>query len=252
MLVILPPSETKVSGGGTGTSLDLGGLSHPALNTVRESLLGDLASMASDPDKALKALGLGPKGGPEVMRNLHVLSSPTMSALNRYTGVLYDALDYRGLSVSARQWVNKNVGVFSALFGLLGAEDLIPAYRLSWNSTLPSGKPQKAWATVQDAMWSEVNGFILDLRSEGYRGLAPVPSARGVFINFLKPGPSGSRVSLGHANKGTKGRFVHDLATSGASISSLDELVSWGLSEGYVFDARSHRDGRIDLVITDK
>ncbi len=250
MLVLLPPSETKVSGGEPGTSLDVDRLSFPAQNPLRRELLGRVVELSLDEDAALRALKLGPKGAPEVQRNREVLSSPVMPALERYTGVLFDHLDAASLGGEATQWVRNSVAIGSALFGLIRASDPIPAYRLSHDSKASGGPLAHQWAEVATQVWSEVPGFVLDLRSEGYRKLAPVPQDRGVFVVLVKDGPVGSRKALGHANKPVKGALVRELARSGASLDSVADVVSWGEAHGYFFDPASLREGSIDLVIS--
>ena len=250
MLVLLPPSETKVSGGEPGTSLDVDRLSFPTQNPLRRELLGRVVELSLDEDAALRALKLGPKGAPEVQRNREVLSSPVMPALKRYTGVLFDHLDAASLDGEATQWVLNSVAIGSALFGLIRASDPIPAYRLSHDSKVSGGPLARQWAEVAAQVWSEVPGFVLDLRSEGYRKLSPVPQDRGVFVVLVKDGPVGSRKALGHANKPVKGALVRELARSGASLDSVDDVVSWGEAHGYFFDPASLREGSIDLVIS--
>ena len=250
MLVLLPPSETKTAGGKPGSSLDIGQLSFPVQNAVRSTLLEQLVELSGHESAALKALKLGPKGAPEVQRNRDVLSSPVMPALERYTGVLFDALDLSSLSPRAHSWVMDTVAVFSALLGVIRASDPIPAYRLSFDSKLSGGPLASQWAVVGNAVWEEVPGFVLDLRSEGYRKLAPVPADRGVFIALVTEGPVGSRPALGHANKSVKGRLVRALAESGAQLESVQDVVSWGAAHGYHCDADSLREGVMDLVIS--
>lgn len=250
MLVVLPPSETKVSGGQDGTRLQWGALSFPAQNPTRQILAGQLVELSADLDEARRALGLGPKGDGEIVRNRELMSSPTLPALSRYTGILYDALDVDTLPPASRTWALEHVAVFSALFGAIRASDPIPAYRLSWDSALPSGKPQVQWASVAGSLWDDVPGFILDLRSEGYRSLAPLPQNRGVWVNLVRPGALGARKPLGHANKATKGRITRALALGIVELSSVAELVAWGNKAGFSFDHSSYRDGQIDVVVS--
>jgi len=249
MLVVLPPSETKVSGGAS-SPLNLDDLSFRTQNPLRRSLVEQLVELAEDPLASLKALKLGPHGAPEVLRNQQLLSSPVLPAMSRYTGVLYDAVGLSSLDEAATNHLNSTVTIFSALFGLVRSVDPIPAYRLSFDSSLPAGKPTTQWAAHQPVVWAEVSDFVLDLRSEGYRSLAPVPADRGVFVNLVKPGPLGSRKALGHANKATKGGLVRALMTEGVTVESVADLVAWGHSAGFPCDPESHRDGRIDLVIS--
>jgi len=120
MLVILPPSETKVSGGDETTTLDLAKLSFPTLTPVRQAVLEQMVALAADPLAALKALKLGPHGLADVERNAQVFSSPVMPALSRYTGVLYDALDIPGLDSAGLMWAKDHIAIFSAAFGSSG------------------------------------------------------------------------------------------------------------------------------------
>src|SRR4030095_5058044 len=133
MLLLLPPSETKRDGGGGG-ALDLASLSHAGLTELRAELVERVTTLAGDHDAAMRALKLGPRQAPEVERNRRLRDSPTMPAIDRYTGVLFDALDASSLSNAARSFAGDTVLVHSALFGLVGALDPIPAYRLSHDS----------------------------------------------------------------------------------------------------------------------
>ena len=250
MLVLLPPSETKTVGGEPGSSLDIPRLSFPTQNAVRSALLQQVVALSRDEAAALIALKLGPRGALEVQRNRDVLSSPLMPALERYTGVLFDALDVSSLPPRAHSWVMDTVAVFSALWGVIRASDPIPAYRLSFDSKLAGGPLASQWALVGDSLWEGVPGFVLDLRSEGYRKLAPVPADRGVFVAMVTEGPVGSRPALGHANKSVKGKLVRALAESAAELESVQDVVSWGVARGYRFDPESLREGVMDLVIS--
>src|SRR5687768_6678844 len=100
VLVLLPPSETKHQGG-DGAPLDLARLTAPELNPVRTEIAEALHKLADDVPAARAALGLSPKQDDEIARNAALWTSPTLPAVERYTGVLYDALDVHSLS-SAR------------------------------------------------------------------------------------------------------------------------------------------------------
>ncbi|MCF8550179.1 MAG: peroxide stress protein YaaA [Pontimonas sp.] len=249
MLILLPPSETKVSGGDEGSSLDLGALSFPVQRGIREQLVDAVVALSNDSPASLKALKLGPKGLGEVERNRELRSAPVMPALSRYTGVLYDALGFDTLDSAAQKRALSSVAIFSALFGLIRASDKIPAYRLSHDSALPGGKPGALWGSIAPEPWDSVDDFVIDLRSEGYRSLSALPEATGVFVSLVKPGPAGARGAIGHHNKGTKGRLVRELLQTGANIASVHELCEWGKTHGHNFDEASAQSGSIELVV---
>lgn len=133
MLILLPPSETKRSGG-DGPPLDLAALSFPALTPARRQALAAVRALSRNLAAAAGMLRLGPASATEAARNRVVATSPTMPALDRYDGVLYDELDAASLPSAARRFAAGQLAIASALFGLTGALDPIPAYRLSYDS----------------------------------------------------------------------------------------------------------------------
>ncbi|ADB77515.1 peroxide stress protein YaaA [Geodermatophilus obscurus] len=212
MLVLLPPSETKAPGG-DGDPLDLAALSWPELTDVRAGLVEALVELAGDLPAARAALGLSPTQDDEVARNAELLGAPTMPALARYTGVLYDALDVRSLTRAQRARADRRLAVGSALFGVVRATDRIPAYRLSAGSALP-GRPtlRALWRPTLGPLLAAVDELVVDLRSSAYAALAPVPGA--VTLDVLCERPDGTRVVVSHSNKAHKGRVARLLATT--------------------------------------
>lgn len=179
MIVLLPPSETKRVGG-DGPRLRITTLATPQLRGLRRELVGELVDLAADPAACRAALGISESQAGEIARNAALRTSPTMPAINRYTGVLYDALDIDSLSGAAARRARSRLAVGSALFGLLRADDLIPAYRLSATSKLP-GRPALAtrWRPVLEPVLADLAAgeLIVDLRSGAYANLARLPEA---------------------------------------------------------------------------
>jgi uncharacterized protein len=212
VLVLLPPSETKAPGG-DGPPLDLAGLSAPELTRVRTELVENLVKLADDVPTARAALGLSSKQDDEIARNASLWTSPTMPALHRYTGVLYDALDVASMTRAQRASASRRLAVGSALFGLVRADDPIPAYRLSAGSALPGLPTLRAlWKPALTPVLAGVDELVVDLRSGSYAALAPVPGA--VTLEVLSERPDGSRAVVSHFNKAHKGRVARLLATT--------------------------------------
>ncbi|WP_060941848.1 peroxide stress protein YaaA, partial [Mycolicibacterium vaccae] len=205
MIVLLPPSETKRAGG-DGPPLSLDTLSTPALNGLRAELVGELITLAADRPACRKALGISPSQDTEIDRNAALCTSPTLPAIRRYTGVLYDALDVESLTGAAAGRARERLAVGSALFGLLRAGDHIPAYRLSAGSKLP-GRPTLAarWKPVLEPVLAEIaeQQLVVDLRSGSYAALGRVPGA--VSVDVVAEHADGRRTTVSHFNKAHKG-----------------------------------------------
>jgi cytoplasmic iron level regulating protein YaaA (DUF328/UPF0246 family) len=201
-------------------------------------VLAAVASLSRNRAASMKALKLGPTQAAEVDRNRSIRSSPTMPAIERYTGVLYDALDAETLSAAQRAFAHGAVAVHSALFGLVAADDLIPAYRLSFDSRLSPERAaptlKKRWAPAVSGELAQRPGVILDLRSEGYVGLGPAPIRDGAhYVRVLARGEDGEARALNHFNKQAKGLLARALIEAGIEFHRTDELLEWARGEGY-------------------
>ncbi|MGV9410808.1 peroxide stress protein YaaA [Nocardia sp. NPDC003693] len=225
MLVLLPPSETK-SDGGSGDPLNLDSLAMPQLTAVRDKLVTQLSRLAADPDASRSALGLGKGADAEIARNAALRSSPTRPALDRYTGVLYDALDAASLTRTQRAKADARLAIGSALFGVVRAGDPIPAYRLSGGSKLP-GLPtlQSVWKQVlPEALRAETDGELtVDLRSGTYQNLGRIPGA--VTATVLTERPDGSRTVVSHFNKHHKGLLARALVLTRSEPADINGLA---------------------------
>ncbi|GAA4741145.1 peroxide stress protein YaaA [Gordonia alkaliphila] len=231
MRVILPPSETK-SDGGAGVPLDLEKLSLPELAATRRRVADALVALADDLDASQRALGLGKSQLAEVDRNAELFVSPTRPAITRYTGVLYDALDYRGMTRASKAKAADRLMIASALFGVVAATDEIPAYRLSGGSKLPGfGTLAAVWKPVLSPALEALDDFVVDLRSGAYLSLGPVRGA--VTATVVTEAADGSRSVVSHFNKHYKGLIARDLVSTRAQVADIGKLAAVLSSAGH-------------------
>lgn len=248
MLFLLPPSETKLDGGSGMSGLDPASLSFPQLSEVRRDVTDRLLALSSDRAAMMSGLKLGPRLADEVDRNRTVESSPTMPALARYTGVLFDPVGVDDLDEQGWRWAHQHIAVHSALFGLVRAGDHIPAYRLSHDSRLPAGSLRSTWSASVSSVLAEVvesGEFVVDLRSEGYVTLGPAPRPGSVFVRVVSDA-SGRRRALNHFNKKSKGLFVRRLLRDRPELADLDDLLAWARRGGIVLEPST--EGELVLV----
>jgi cytoplasmic iron level regulating protein YaaA (DUF328/UPF0246 family) len=245
VIVLLPPSETK-RGGGEGPPLDLAALSTPELTPLRAELVDDLITLAADPPASRTALGISAAQDAEIDRNATLRTSPTMPALRRYTGVLYDALDVDSLRGAAAARATARLAVGSALFGLLRADDPVPAYRLSAGSKLPGRQTLSArWRPLLEPALSTLAAgeLVIDLRSGSYAGLGRLAGA--VRVDVLAEHADGRRTVVSHFNKAHKGRFARALVSSRAEPDDAAAVAAVARRAGM----RVERDGSELTVI---
>lgn len=248
MLLLLPPSETKREGGVDGSHLDYAALSHPSLTAPRRAAVEATRKLARNLGAATAALKLGATQAGEVARNRVILTSPVMPGIDRYDGVLYDALDAATLTVPEREFAGRHVAIASAAFGLTQALDPIPAYRLSHDSRLPAVSLKRLWRAPVSAVLADTPGLLLDLRSEAYADLGPLPERPdAVFVRVVSDDGSGRKRALNHFNKAGKGAFVRQVVQAGVVHADVDALLSWAAHAGIRLERGAA--GELDLVV---
>lgn len=225
MLLLLPPSEVKATGGAGPPLGRRPELSTPALAAARVELVTAIRR-ATRVDRAGLAAGLKLPAGlarAALSANIAVATAPTMAALDRYAGVLYAALDVASLSPAARRRAEDQVVVFSGLWGAVRGADALPDYRVPASGTVPGlGGVTAHWRGPLAAVLPLLVGDrpVLDLRSSDYLSMwRPQAALRDqvVSVRVLAERGTGARRSVGpvsfHA-KSVKGQVVRHLVTA--------------------------------------
>lgn len=189
VIILIPPSEGKTPCG-TGeplTKLD------DQVKPVYDRLLayrGDLSQLYGVKGKALEAARLA---------NTQLLTAPTLPAIERYSGVVYDGISYSTLTAKAQQFFNDHVRIVSALFGLVSPQDPIPDYKLKIEKL-------DAAAYWKPIITKKLAGcFVIDLLPQAHQ--KAVSYERGVRVDFIII-KNGRSVPAGHQGKLIKGKFV--------------------------------------------
>lgn len=249
-LILLPPSEGKAPGG-SGAAWRRGTMALD-LDRRRERVLASLRS-AMRANEAARAKLLGVKGAAltaATAANRSVLEAPTMPAIERYTGVLYDALDVGSLRAAERRRLDGIVVIVSGLWGAVAPTDPIPDYRLKMGAALPRlGKLSSWWrddlsaAIAERAAGRHVWNLLPNEHAAAWRAPAGLVQWS---VRFLEPGRDGELVAVSHWNKFLKGALVRHLLAHPATVP--DDLASWEHPAGYRY-VPSFDEMRDDLTL---
>ena len=225
MLILLPPSEGKTPAS-SGPAVDLASLSFPELEVARKEVMEALAEASGRAD-ALAVLKVGASLADDVERNLRLHAEPAAPAHRVYTGVLYEALGYTGLTPAQRAKADEWIVVVSALWGAVGFADPVPAYRLSMSTALPGlgrlasfWKPRLAEALAVRA----AQGLVVDCRSSTYAAAYAPPPASTVTVDVLTE-RNGKRSVVSHFAKHHRGEFARHLLTRRGKAPSTPEAL---------------------------
>ncbi|MBE7186873.1 peroxide stress protein YaaA [Jatrophihabitans endophyticus] len=245
MHVLLPPSESKRPGGrgrpiGRGPTPAAG----DALADARRTALGALQVLvAGDPSAAATALAL-PAGvaADALAADAAAADSPTMPALRRYTGVVYDGLGFDALTPAEQRLARRSCRIFSGLFGVLRGDEPVPDYRVPAKAVLPGlGVAGTWWRPVLTEVLRPVlrRGLVVDLRSSDYRAMWRPDrdtSDRTLAVRVLSPAPRGGHAVISFTSKLAKGRLAAALVRRSAAgdpvASPHDVLAAWASCAG--------------------
>jgi hypothetical protein len=250
--VLLPPSEGKTSGGRGRPLRDRpvgDGPLAAARVTVAEALL---KLVAGDPDAAAAALLL-PAGvaAAALAADAEVLDAPTTPALRRYAGVVYDGLDFAGMTGPEQRVAQRCVHVFSGLFGVVRGDEPVPDYRVPAKAVLPGvGVVGTFWRPVLTAVVPDRlrRGLVLDLRSADYAAMwrpDPAVAPRVLGVRILSPAPRGGHAVISYNSKYAKGRLAAELIrrqAGGAPVETVDDVIAaWSQWTGAADAVRTGR-----------
>lgn len=260
MRVLLPPSEAKAPGG-DGPSLRMAGFGDSPLAQARAEVARAVTTFCrADPNTAIVALRLpASRAQADLATNTAMLDAPTMPALDRFVGVLYQALDPATLPPVARVAADHTLFVSNGVFGLLGAAEPVPDHRVAMAATVP-GLGGRGAPTVLAAFWRAQlapalpdllacapdavgEHLIVDLRSSDY---ATVPALSGPMRASALPVRALTekridghwlRRPLSYQAKQTKGRLTRALLlaeTTGRPVKTIDDVAEAAESAGLV------------------
>jgi cytoplasmic iron level regulating protein YaaA (DUF328/UPF0246 family) len=195
VLIVLPPSETKLPPPEGGSPVDLDRLSFPSLTEMRERVMDALVATSQRPD-ALRRLQVRPSLAGEVARNEHLRDLPTRPAVDTYAGPLYEGLIARSWSSHAEKRAARRLVIVSALWGALRPTDDIPTYRLSVHARLfGMDRLDHAWRTLLPPILTNAaawRGPVLDLRSPVYQAVGRPAGLDDQTVTLrIRPSPGG-------------------------------------------------------------
>lgn len=249
-LILLPPSEGNASGG-TGAPWAPGTM-RVDLDARRElALRGLVRAMRQNIAARTKLLGVkGVALAAATEANRSVRTSPTMPAIERYTGVLYEALEVGTLSAAQRRRLNSSVVIVSAVWGLVAPDDPIPDYKLKMGASLPGlGRVTSWWRPELSEQLVELAAgrTIWNLLPNEHAAAWVAPDGLSqLTVKFLERRPDGSLVAVSHWNKLLKGALVRFLL--GQPAAGTADLAEWHHPLGYRLDA-SLTEERGDLTV---
>ena len=142
--------------------------------------------------------------------------APAAKAIDVYTGVLYQALDWKSLSARAQARGEKSILISSAIFGVLRPSDLIPNYK----AKIKTSDWKAALKPALDGLGADL---IIDCRSSTYAGTWQPSPENTVAVRVFKK-EKGKISVITHLSKKYRGELTRVLLKSGKPPKTPEEL----------------------------
>ena len=231
-MILLPPSKGKAHGG-NGPPWERAQTAFPELVAERRRVRDAVrAALRAGGGAAERLLGARGEHLARALADWDALDTArTLPAVERYRGVVWEALAPATLTPAARRRLGRRVLVPSGLWGLLTARDAVPPYRLAMNASPPGlGRLSSWWRPpVTAAVAARAGtGWVIDMLPVEHAATvdpAGLGRARLVRVEIVEEGEGGPR-AVGHAGKALKGRLARAIleadARTPAAVAALE------------------------------
>ena len=219
MKILLAPAETKLPNG-DGQSFCKDNFSFPSIFDARVEVFDQYEKLLESSNEEELSRWFGLKNINDVKKYSQSLKNkPTMKAIQRYTGVAFEALNYSILKKEQQQYIDNNVLLFSNLFGVVKAKDLIPDYKYKQGAKLPHIDIERFYKkNLKNTLDNYLEDEIVDLRAgyydKYYKTISPT-----ITFKFLRDGKV-----VSHWAKHYRGLVVKKMAQQ--NIQSFEELMN--------------------------
>lgn len=214
MIILLPPSEGKEPGGKRAWG-PASGRFGPALAGAREPVITALPLTAPT---ALKVRGATAAHAQLV--NTSLVGSPVLAGAVRYSGVVYQGLDFASLAPVQQRVAQDSIVIVSGLLGLAGLGDPLPDYRAPMDASLVGlGKLAAYWKPIITPLLHKAakRDVVIDLLTQVHRSAVEPADENWLTVDLVH-----SDVTGGHAAKFAKGQLARWLLDH-----DITELRRW-------------------------
>lgn len=221
MKILFSPSETKIKGGENklinNNSFIFPDLFQERMNVI--NLYQDFINKATN-KQLEKLFGTSKQEAIDYYKG-NIFEKEIMKVIERYDGVAFDYLEYSTLKENEKLYIDKNVIIFSNLFGpVLAGDNGLPDYKLKQNEKIDSFELEKFY---NEKFTNSLNNFledeeIIDLRAGFYEKFYKIEKPYFT-MKFIKDGKI-----VSHWAKAYRGIILNLMAKN--NIQSIKELMS--------------------------
>ena len=232
MYILIPPSEGK-NPYSNKEYFSLDSLSYKSLNVIRSEIINYLSDNKITKENYIKTFGISSRNYEKINKmNSGIKTSEVIPSISRYTGVLYDFIDYQSLDEKVKNLLHDSIIIFSGLFGLLRPLDKIPNYKLKMGTKLLNGiKLSKFWknqitSVLQNELENQIVCNLLPTEFNSAFDSKVINLNYELKFSFFQENNDGEFKSITHWTKALRGSLVRYLLNEVGDFNSTDEILS--------------------------
>ncbi len=236
MKILFSPSEAKTKGG-KNIKLDKNSFIFPNLFEKRMFAVQKYQNFIDTSTDLQLAKLFGTKKQTIVdYYKGNLLEKKIMKVIERYAGVAYDYLKYFSLNTKEKNYIDKNVIIFSNLFGpILAGDNGIPEYKLKQNEKIGDFIIEKFYHKYfTDALDDYLkNDDILDLRAAFYEKFYKINKPYTT-MKFIKNGKV-----VSHWAKAYRGIVLRQIAKN--NIQNFSDLINMEIKNLSIIEIKKYK-----------
>lgn len=198
ILFLLPPSEGKNSEWNPGKEVLSYEFEKPK----------NIAKNATQKD--LKCIGNRYEEGINLnIQHIDNTHDNVVNAMNRYTGVMFNAIDYAGMQDAGQEYFDEHFMIFSGMYGIVKPRDIIGNYKLPIETKgLVAYWKESITKTLNESQVDYIVNLLplSYMKKIDFKALVP----KLVNINFQTE-KDGKIVKISHGVKKIKGEWIKDV-----------------------------------------
>ena len=229
MKILLSPSKTQ------STNKQVIGLKHPKYFKHTKEIIRELKLLSKEEvSSIMKLKGQLLDETYLTIKNLKLSPKELTPSIELYTGVVYESFNLDDYSIDQLNYLNQNVRILSALYGVLSPMDGIQNYRLDFTMKLKHIHLNQFWKEKIVREFKK-DDFILDCASQEFSHfLKPFKEKvhRVEFIDIV----DGQEKIISYNAKKLRGLIANYCIKN--QVKSIEEIRKFN-EEGYIYDSSS-------------
>ena len=224
LIILIPPSEGK-------SDKNTSNIKFKDTNFIFEKEVEKILDQLKllDDYQLQKVYGVNLEKSKKIQElNLNTMNNKCSLSIERYTGVVYNQINWNCLSKKSKSYFNDNVKIFSGLFGLVNPKTLIPNYKLKMNSLSLA----KFWSPIL-SKHLENEELVIDLLPQIHSKAYEHTNIKKIDFLINK---EGKIRSAGHLGKVVKGQFIKFLSEN--CVESIEGFKKFNF-DNYKWDGKN-------------